>query len=86
MAYSKVILNGAALIDLTDNTVVASALLPGYKATKNDGVEVQGTCNSVTLGVPSSGTNIFYITVPNGANDTVTFTFTVDTNGNTTIE
>ena len=34
---------------------------------------------------PTSGTNSFYITVPNGSNDTVTFTFTVDSAGNTVI-
>ena len=42
--------------------------------------------SGVTLTTPASGTNTFTVTVPNGTNDTVTFTFTVDANGNTTIE
>lgn len=42
--------------------------------------------NGVTIESPESGYRTFTITVPNGANDTVTFTFTVDANGNTTIE
>ena len=41
--------------------------------------------NGVTINAPESGTRSFDITVPNGANDTITFTFTVDSNGNTVI-
>lgn len=37
--------------------------------------------NGVTLVAPESGTRSFDITVPNG-NSTITFTFTVDSNGN----
>ena len=33
----------------------------------------------------ASGSNTFDIQVPNGANDTITFHFAVDSNGNTTI-
>ena len=33
----------------------------------------------------ASGSNEFYIEVPNGTNNTVVFHFTVDANGNTTI-
>ena len=33
----------------------------------------------------STGSNEFYIEVPNGTNDTIVFHFTVDENGNTTI-
>lgn len=33
----------------------------------------------------ASGSNEFYIQVPNGTNNTVVFHFTVDSNGNTTI-
>ena len=33
----------------------------------------------------ASGSNQFYIEVPNGNNSTVVFHFTVDSNGNTTI-
>lgn len=42
--------------------------------------------SGVTLGIPASGTNTFAITLPNGSNDTITLTITVDTNGNWTIE
>lgn len=40
--------------------------------------------NGVTLATPSSGTNSFTITIPNG-DSTITLTFTVDSNGNTVI-
>jgi len=42
---------------------------------------VTGTLNSVTL----TNNEDFYITVPNGTGDTITFHFVVDENGNTTI-
>lgn len=42
--------------------------------------------NGVTLTAPATGERTFTITVPNGTNDTITFTFNVDSNGNTTIE
>ena len=42
---------------------------------------VTGTLNSVTL----TNNEDFYITVPNGNEDTVTFHFVVDANGNTTV-
>lgn len=41
--------------------------------------------NGVTLTAPTTGTRSFEITVPNGTNNTVKFTFTIDSNGNTTI-
>ena len=41
--------------------------------------------NGVTLTAPSSGTRSFTITVPNGSVETLTFNFSVDANGNTTI-
>ena len=43
MAYSKVILNGTTLIDVTQDTVTADKLLQTYTATKNDGTKVTGT-------------------------------------------
>lgn len=43
MAYSKVILNGTTLIDVTQKTVTASTLLQGETALKNDGTDVTGT-------------------------------------------
>ena len=39
----------------------------------------------VEVPIPESGTNTFYITLPNGVNDTITFIFEVDSNGNTDI-
>lgn len=39
----------------------------------------------VTLATPTTGTHSFSITVPNGNESPVSFTFTVDANGNTTI-
>lgn len=41
--------------------------------------------NGVTLTAPSSGTRSFGITVPNGNGDPITFIFSVDSNGNTTV-
>lgn len=42
MAYSKIILNGETLIDVTSDTVGAESLLNGKTATKNDGTKVTG--------------------------------------------
>lgn len=42
--------------------------------------------NGVTITAPESGTRTFSVTVPNGSGNTITFVFTVDANGNTTIE
>lgn len=42
MAYSKVILNGTTLIDVTQKTVAADKLLNGYTALKNDGTDIVG--------------------------------------------
>ena len=41
---SKVIYGNTTLIDLTDDTVIASALLSGYTAHKADGAPVTGNC------------------------------------------
>ena len=49
MAYSKVILNGTTLIDVTQKTVDASNLLSGYTALKNDGTNVTGTYEPQTV-------------------------------------
>lgn len=42
--------------------------------------------NGVTIPTPSSGTNQFNITVPNGSGATITFVFKVDSSGNTYID
>ncbi len=49
--------------------------------TQNQDYYVKG----VTLTTPLSGTSTFYLTFPNGDNDTMTFHFEIDTNGNVTI-
>lgn len=41
---SKVVYGNTTLIDLTDDTVIASALLSGYTAHKADGAPVTGNC------------------------------------------
>lgn len=41
---SKVVYGNTTLIDLTDDTVVASALLSGYTAHAKDGAPVTGSC------------------------------------------
>lgn len=42
MAVNKVIYNGNTLIDLTSDTVVASAIVGNKKAFRADGVQVTG--------------------------------------------
>ena len=42
--------------------------------------------NGVTLTAPSTGTRTFAVTLPNGTNDTITLTITVDSGGNWSIE
>lgn len=43
MAYSKVILNGTTIMDVTQDTVTAETLLSGETATKADGTRTTGT-------------------------------------------
>lgn len=43
--YSKVIINGQTIIDLTGDTVDASHLLIGYTAHDKTGTPVEGTCD-----------------------------------------
>lgn len=76
--------DGTVLIDLSSDTVTANRLLPGYTAHRADGSTITGTLNAVEIVAPSSGTNTFSVTVPNGIG-TVTFVFNVDSNGNVTI-
>ena len=83
---NKVVLaDGTTLMDLSADTVAADKLLPGYTAHGADGSLITGTLSGVTILAPSSGTNSFYVTVPSGEG-TVTFTFTVDSGGNVTID
>lgn len=43
MAFSKVILNGTTLMDVTNDTVATDNLLTGYTATGADGLPVVGS-------------------------------------------
>jgi hypothetical protein len=61
---SKVVYGNQTLIDLTSDTVVASALLSGYTAHGKDGAAITGSCDynanttndTVTAGAVLSGT------------------------------
>lgn len=77
--------DGTTLMDISADTVTADKLLPGYTAHRADGSPITGSLSGVTITAPQSGTNTFSVTVPNG-NSTVTFTFTVDSGGNVTID
>lgn len=50
MAYSKVILNGTTLMDVTQKTVEEDKMLSGYTALKNDGTSITGTYEPPTGG------------------------------------
>lgn len=50
-----------------------------YASTINENIP------GVELTIPESGVNSFYITLPNGENDTITLWFNVDTNGNSEV-
>lgn len=63
-------------VSVADNTIASNAV----SSTTWDGTTYYAT--GVTIGAGKS----FSVTVPNGENDSVTFTFMVDANGNTTIE
>lgn len=67
MAYSKVILNGTTLIDVTQKTVDANNLLSGYTALKNDGTNVTGTYTPPTVNLQAK-TNI----APTTSSQTIT--------------
>ena len=43
MAFSKIILNGTTLMDVTQDTVEESTLRSGETATAADGVQITGT-------------------------------------------
>ena len=63
-------------ITLLNNTLTVPA---GYYAATTKTIE------GVEITAPESGTNSFYVTLPNGANDTITLTFEVDSEGNSDI-
>ena len=57
MAYSKIILNGETLMDVTEDTVDSGNLLSGETATKNSGAKVTGSLSPVT-DVTVNGTSV----------------------------
>lgn len=90
---NKVIYGNQILIDLTQDTITADKLLVGYTAHDATGATITGACNGVQIPVPASGTNSFWIAVPNGTtnpdpedeNDWIKLIFTVDTAGNSNV-
>ena len=90
---NKVVYGNQVLIDLTNDTVTADKILAGYTAHNAAGASITGTCTGVQIPVPASGTNSFWIAVPNGTTspdpedpgDWITLVFTVDTQGNSEV-
>lgn len=64
MAYSKIILNGETLMDVTSDTVVAGSMTSGTTATKKDGTKITGTIVTKSAAdLTASGSTV---TVPGG--------------------
>ncbi len=90
---NKVQFGNTILIDLTSDTVTSDKILAGYTAHDASGASITGTCTGVQIPVPSSGTNSFWISLPNGTttpdptdeNDWIKLVFTVDASGNSEI-
>ena len=66
---NKVIYGNQTLIDLTSDTITADKLLPGYTAHDATGALITGTCEGIQIPIPVSGTNTFWVAVPNGTLD-----------------
>ena len=77
MAYSKVIVNGDTIMDVTQDTVTASNLLYSIVATKNDGTKVVGTIQTTGTG----GLTVSGPTVTAGAGYYATSTSTTVSSG-----
>ena len=54
MAYSKIVLNGETLMDVTSDTVAANKMLDGTVGTKNDGTKATGNIVSTTHPNPTA--------------------------------
>lgn len=83
----KVTLNSNRAATSLTNTITA-----GYIAASNPTASYAASSTSkdyyvkgITLQKPTSGTSTFYLTFPNGTNDTITFHFEIDASGNVTI-
>lgn len=94
MAFSKVILNGTTLMDVTQKTVTSASMLSGTTALKNDGTDVTGTIVSKSSSdVTKSGLNVsapagYYssdvsVTIP--VAEALNITESTDTSGGTLI-
>jgi hypothetical protein len=78
---------------LTSDTITADKLLPGYTAHDATGASITGTCEGIQIPIPDSGTNTFWVAVPNGTldpdpdeeEDWIKLIFTVDTAGNSEV-
>ena len=86
MAISKIILNGVTQMDVTGKTVTASSMLNGVTALKNDGTDVTGSIQDMTLPTASSatsagtskatitpGASAQYLNIPTGYNGTAQY-------------
>ena len=90
---NKIIYGNQTLIDLTSDTITADKLLPGYTAHDATGAQITGTCEGIQIPIPVSGTNTFWVAVPNGTldpdpseeEDWIKLIFTVDTAGNSEV-
>lgn len=67
---------------IPENAGITPATINAQSATTTASSYLAG----VTLQAPASGTRSFSITLPNGSSDTITLMFTVDSNGNWTVE
>ena len=73
--FSKIILNGTTLMDVTQDTVAADKLMTNYTATKNDGSKITGTYTgavAVTEEQDAAGGTIKHITALNISDTTAT--------------
>lgn len=86
MAISKIILNGVTQMDVTGKTVTSASMRNGITALKNDGTDITGSIQDMTLPSASSSTSsgtakatitptssAQYINIPEGYNDTAQF-------------
>ena len=86
MAISKIILNGVIQMDVTGKTVTSASMRNGITALKNDGTDITGSIQDMTLPSAASSTSsgtakatitptssAQYLNIPEGYNDTAQF-------------
>lgn len=94
MAISKIILNGVTQMDVTGKTVTSASMRNGITALKNDGTDITGSIQDMTLPSASSSTSsgtakatitptssAQYLNIPEGYNDTAQFYTIAATSG-----